>query len=80
MTDILVELLPQQPVLGLQPGVLSLQRNDTRTQFFNFFEQRGVGHTSLTTVQLFLFNQLDRIFQKSFHRRYQFFFARTSSP
>jgi hypothetical protein len=26
MTDILVELLPQQPVLGLQPGVLRLQR------------------------------------------------------
>jgi hypothetical protein len=37
----------------LQTDVLRLQRGDTRTQFFNFFEQRGVGHTYLTAVKLF---------------------------
>jgi len=55
MTDILVELLAQQLVLVFQPdiflrhpGVLRLQRGDTRTQFLKLFEQRRVGHASLT--------------------------------
>ena len=58
MTDILVEFLAQQPVLLLQTrilfaqaGVVGLQRGDTRTQFFHFLEQRGVGHASLTGIQ-----------------------------
>ena len=60
MTDILVELLPQQPVLGLelsvlfpQEGVLRFQCGHACAQFFKLFEQRGIGHTSLTVVKLF---------------------------
>ena len=55
MADILIELLAQQLVLAFQlevflrhSGVLRLQRGDTRTQFFELFEQHRVGHGSLT--------------------------------
>jgi len=41
MADIVVELLAQQPVLGFQ-------RDDTRTHLFQLFEQRGVGHVTMT--------------------------------
>jgi hypothetical protein len=60
MTDIQVELLPQQPVLGLQlcvffpqAAILCFQCGHACAQFLELFEQRGVGHTSLTTVKLF---------------------------
>jgi hypothetical protein len=43
MADVVVELLTEQPVLGLQPGVIRLQRDDTRTQLIYLLKQRGVG-------------------------------------
>src|ERR1017187_10457880 len=47
----MVEFLAQQPVLLSQAGIVGLQRSDTRTQLFDFLEQRGVGHTTLTGIQ-----------------------------
>jgi hypothetical protein len=58
MPDKTVEFLAQQTVLFSQTrillsqtGVVGLQRSDTRTQLFDFLEQRGVGHATLTGKQ-----------------------------
>jgi hypothetical protein len=76
MADILIKLLAQQPVLVLQPGVLRLQRGDTRTHLFILFEQRGVGRASLTRTKS-VCSIVTKLFSQ---RRYQSFFDRTSSP